>query len=517
MTVSFPRSESTLLADDQSAVNEPQKVLFVGQKVAAGTAIAGELIEKIGNSAEEDGLFGANSMLANLIRVAKRKNKATQFDAIALDDAGGAVSAAGIITFTGAPTETGTIIVNILDNTFNNTFKLDVLTTDTPTTLGDKLEAAINAVARLQVTAANVTGVVTLTADNGGTEGNFIPIDVVSAIAGLTVAVAAFTGGLTDPVLTGLFDVIEDIRYQTVVWPTGYDRAFVRDFLDLRFPTAVNFVLDGVAIQALAQTKTSAVVTANALNSQSLGLIINPPVARTLEKSFMIKVHPSELAALFGAVRAIRLTAGVNISEYTLGARGNLDRIGGVAIASLPYANTPFTGLPVIKSEDKLSLDDIDELRAAGVTTMTNNRAKTVILSDQAVTTYKTNALGDPDITFTFMNYVDTSVAIREFFLNSLTVENSKTRLTEGAVVAGRSMVNEAAVSAQLDNIYITLAGADFVLTAAGAEQLKAFRESKTITLDQAQGLVNIQMRVVIVTQFRKFVDFIKIAFNAEG
>jgi len=79
-----PKTTVNIVPSSEETQNTGQKILFVGQKVAAGTATAGALVENIANGGAEAGLFGANSMLATLIRANKERNQQVQVDAIAL-------------------------------------------------------------------------------------------------------------------------------------------------------------------------------------------------------------------------------------------------------------------------------------------------------------------------------------------------------------------------------------------------------------------------------------------------
>ena len=49
-----------------------------------------------------------------------------------------------------------------------------------------------------------------------------------------------------------------------------------------------------------------------------------------------------------------------------------------------------------------------------------NNPANTVLISNEAVTTYKTDTLGNPDVTFKYVNFVDTLSIVREYVFNNL-------------------------------------------------------------------------------------------------
>jgi phage tail sheath gpL-like len=228
--------------------NAEQRVLFVGQKVAAGSAVAGALVENILNDNSEDTLFGQNSVLAGMIRAAKALNKTTRMDAIALDDNGSGVAAIGTIALTGPATEAGTLVVRV-GSELKHEYSIAVAAADTATVIGGAIAAAITADLDAPFSAANVTGTVTITADNKGTLGNQIGIEVVNDIAGLSAVITAMASGATDPTLTTVFDVVGTKRYQTIVWPYASATTVLRSFLDARFNDDSR-VLDGVGITA---------------------------------------------------------------------------------------------------------------------------------------------------------------------------------------------------------------------------------------------------------------------------
>ena len=130
------------------------------------------------------------------------------------------------------------------------------------------------------------------------------------------------------------------------------------------------------------------------------------------------------------------------------------------------------------------------------------------------MTTFKTDSGGNPDPTFQFLNYVDTSSNIREYFVNNYRSRFAQTRLTEGAVSRGRDMANSTVIRAFTERLYQDLAGADFVLVQDGEDAFVFFKDNLVITLDLSLGKVTITMLTPIVTQLRVIVATIKIAFS---
>ncbi len=215
------------------------------------------------------------------------------------------------------------------------------------------------------------------------------------------------------------------------------------------------------------------------------------------------------------SIRALRLTEDANISRFVISRDGSLDRFGGMEIASLPYFNTPVPELPLQDIEDGFSKDEIDDLKAAGVAVIGNNRANTGVILGEAVTTYKTDAASNEDITFKFLNYVDTSSAIREYYFNNYKARFSQHRLTEGSLIRGRAMANAASIEAFSTQLYQELANR--VLVQDGEPYLQFYKENLVVELDLSTGTASVQMRTPIVTQLRAILGTIQIEFSAEG
>jgi phage tail sheath gpL-like len=400
---------------------EDQKVLFVGQKTAAGTAVSGGFISDISNSPINgmtawDYYFGEDSLLAAAIRAAKKLNKITRFDAIGLDDAGTATAAVGSISLTGTASSASKITV-VIGSAVNNVYEVDIAKDDTETTIAPKIETEINNDDRAFVSASEAFGVITLTAINKGEEGNKITIRVKGQQPGITVTVAAMTGGTVNPVTSSVFDVVGSIRYQTIVWQSTFPLGDVQTFLDDRFNSDIR-ILDGIAIVSITDTLAllKSTVSDSDRNSQSLAIHCNRKVNYSEFKGSALEEMDFVIAAQFAAIRALRMTDGAPISQFVDATQGSADAFGGIAIASLPYFNTPFNDLPVIVHRDQWTDDERKELNDAGGFVLGNNLANNKIIADRVVTTYLTNSVGDPDITFKYMNYVDTSSTVRWYF-----------------------------------------------------------------------------------------------------
>ncbi len=512
MTISLPKVTFNIIPGQEEISNAPQKVLIIGQKTTAGSAASGELKQNIQNNSEETTFFGEDSMLAAMIRGFKLLNNVTRIDAIGLDDDGSAVDATGTIAFTGTATESGTLEV-LIGSERNQTFELAITSGDSATDIGALLETLVAADAKSPVDAANVTGTVTLTAINGGTVGNNIGLRVKGAVAGISAAVTGMASGATDPVLTSLFDVIGNERYQTMVAPFEYGTAFFTDFLDPRFnPT--NNVLDGVGIMTSTDTLSNLLTTGDAENSQSLVIPGNRLVDKTGYRGSASFELDHVFSSYFAAIRSKRLTAGANVSDLVISNVGSVNAFGGSQNASLPYFNTIVSPLGLIDIEEEWTPQELDQLKAAGISAFDNNIARLNVILGEAMTTRKKDSAGNDELTFRFLNSVDTSSVIREFYFNNNRARFAQSVLTDGDIVPNANIANESVIRAFEIGLYDSVAG---LLAQSGEDALNFFKDNLSIVLDIANGLVTINMRVAIVGQLREIAGNIQIEFSTNS
>jgi phage tail sheath gpL-like len=516
----MPITNIAITSAPQAAQNQDQKILFLGQMTSAGTAQPGILIEDLDNVGSFNTLFGANSHLANMIRAAKSINSITQMDVIPFNDADEAVAATSTLTFTGTATADGVLTIN-LGSSFYHQVSVAISSGNTATQAAAAAVAAINADAQAMVTASNLAGVVTITAVNAGTLGNEIGLQVIGAVAGISYTITIMSGGATDPVLTDAFDQIANIRYQTVVYPSTWDLSTIQAFMDPRF-NAVNKILDGEVIIVRTDTYANLVTLGEGLNDKNINITANALVNPEIYPQYPAYFGPSKFeyndvfAAEIAAIRGLRLTAGAPISNFVV-APSNLDSIGGPAIASLPYFNTPMQFIPISTAGTGFTDDEITGLLAAGISVVGDNPPLTQSIMGQMVTTYKTDAAGNDDVTFKFLEYLDTESNVREFYFNNLKSNYSQCRLTEGDLIPGRNMANAESIAAYCVGLFTTLSGEDYVLTQAGQQALSFYKNNLQVSLDLSIGLVTIYMVVPIVTQLRQINATMQIAFSTNG
>lgn len=515
-TIRQPEVTAQIIADSVSPGVTEEKLLVVGTMIS-GTATAGDLQTNIGIAGEEDALFGAQSPIAAVLRRTRLVNKATRIDAIGLETAGGGAAAAGNITFTGTATAAGTITVYVGSKRFN-VYTIAVAIGDTATVVGDALVTAMTADANAVATAVNTTGSVALTAATTGVVGNDYGIRFEGSAVGITVATTAFSGGSGIPVLTTALDVVGSDRYQGIVWEYTSDISTVRDFLDARFNTSNN-VLDGRAFMSISDTYANHLVTLAAQNSHEVCILTDRLISKTNHKGASLLDLASVKAGEFAAIRALRRTEDAALGQFVI-ARNAGDSFGGIHTNSKPYFNTPFVYLDVPDGADSFTDQEIEDLLAAGGFVAGPNMARTGVITGEVVTTYKTNAAGSPDPTFTFLNYVDTATAAREFIANNTRARYAQYRASSGALQPDIDNANEASVKAFVIEQYADLGDEGLVNIGVGTingvatDFDQAFRDSLTVVLNPVTGRFSINCKLFIVTQFRAALFGLVIAFE---
>lgn len=198
------------------------KALIIAQRLSTGTVAEGVPV-RISSVGVAQQAFGRSSMIAAMCEAFLAQAPYVELWAVALDDDGDGVAAAGTITFTGPATAAGTLNLYVA----GKRVKVGVASGDTADDLATATAAAINADASLPITAA-VDGVTTsqvnTTSRHKGEVGNGIDVranyyqgDKLPAGVGITIVCP--TDGTTNPDLATAIAAIGDEQYLTICTP----------------------------------------------------------------------------------------------------------------------------------------------------------------------------------------------------------------------------------------------------------------------------------------------------------
>ncbi|PWG62859.1 phage tail sheath subtilisin-like domain-containing protein [Spiribacter halobius] len=197
------------------------KLLVFGQRLAAGERAALEL-DRVTSAEQAERLYGRGSMLAEMLRATLSAAPYLETWAIALDDDGTAVKAAGDITVAGTANTSGTLALYIA----GYRVRVGVAAADTASTIAQAIVDEINADTRLPVTAAvngTVPEQVDLTARWAGETGNDIDVRLSArgedGVSGVTFTITDMAGGSANPDLGTAIPVMGDEWWNWIACP----------------------------------------------------------------------------------------------------------------------------------------------------------------------------------------------------------------------------------------------------------------------------------------------------------
>lgn len=355
--------------DNSKAINglvsTPQKILVIGQRLAAGNVLA-NVPTRIYSGDQARLNFGNGSMLAAMCFAARNANPSTEMWAVALDDNGAGVAATGTITLTGAPTANGTLYVYL----GGVRIAVAVLVGQSLTTIAGNVVAAINNVISLQATAANAAGVITITYRHKGVVGNSFDIRLnygfnETTPAGLAAAIVAMASGTTNPDVSTAIAAVASLWAQT--WINPYN-----DTTNVGLLEAEMSARFGPTVQMEGQLFSASSGTVGTLTA--LGTARNSP-HHTILGIGQSPSLPYVAAAVVGAVDAAEPDP------------------------ARPRQTLALPGLLAPTQQANFSRTERDTLLQSGISTFIVDDGGNVLI-ERLVTTYKTNALGFTDYSY---------------------------------------------------------------------------------------------------------------------
>lgn len=398
-----------------SLVAQPRRMLYIGNKLAAGLAPANTL-QRINNPAEAALLFGRGSVLHEMLRGAREVNKESDMWAIALDDLAGGTQATKTLTLTGPATASGTMYLRIN----GELIPVGVTVNDTATQVATATVAAVNAYLDAPVTAAAAAGVVTFTARHKGIFGNDIDVRVnyqrdEALPAGLTAVVATGVTATGNPDVATALAAISNEKYYSITVPysdiTNLDK--LKTELTARFGGMD--MRTGHLFAGYAGTHSGLTTFGAARNNVH-------------ETVYGVKKPPQ------GAYNwAARMAA---VTEFN----GAID-------PARPFKSLAVPGLLAPQEADRFTRQERELLLKDGISTFTVDDDGTVRI-EQVITTYQTNPQGIEDVSYLMLNTKWTVDFMRFSFQAAVALDYPRhkladdgTNFAEGQAVATPLMI----------------------------------------------------------------------------
>ncbi len=478
---------------NEGAQLSKQRVLIIAE--GGGTAPEKQIV--VNPSLNRlDGLLGATSMATKAFRKFRKYNDRVEVDVLPLANPEGGGTAKATIILNGVATESKDIFFRIGDDEF--TVKVSVANEDSDTAIAAKIVKAIND-AGLPFNAAlaggNTKEVEVNCLVNGTVNHELVVLNTV--IDGVEISSSVFNGGSGSFDSDDIFDNI-NARYQTIVFDAAIQTEAMINFLEERYNTE-NEVLDGIGVTMIQGNQEDAASTLDSLNNKIIVIFPNLDEMKW-------NCIPILFAAEFAAKRSLRLTEGAVLNDLTI---DPAEAYGGVEKSSLPYHNTPMS---YSEPKSSISLGAINTLIDKGGSFMVWNGDRAVL--KEVVTTYKRNPAGQTDLTFRYLNAVDSASAIREYYFVNSKTRFAQTRATAGDLIPGAAVTNALSVKAALKTWYLHLV--DMLLVQGGTESLSWFESNLTVKLNSVNGVYSITIRVPIMSQFRAMQGVISINYNIE-
>jgi phage tail sheath gpL-like len=352
-------------------IAQARRILFIGNKLAAGTAAAATL-HRINNPAEAATLFGRGSVLHEMLRGARQVNKETDMWAVGLDDLLAGVKATQAVTITGPATGAGVLALRLNGELVS----VGVSSGDTATDVAANIATAVNAFLDGPMTATSALGVVTLTARHKGVFGNDIDVRVNFQAdevlpAGITVAIAAGVTGAGNPDVADALAAILNEKYYTII--TCYSD--ITNIDKIKVELAARFggmdMRTGHLFMGKAGTHSDLTSFGSARNN----------------------VHESPL----GVKRPPQ-------GAYNWAARmAAVIEFNGAIDPALPFRTLEVPGLLAPAEEDRFTRPERELLLRDGISTFDVAQDGTVLI-ETVVTSYQTNPQGIDDVSYLMLN-----------------------------------------------------------------------------------------------------------------
>jgi len=449
------------------------KRLIIGQRFAAGT-VAANIPTRITSAANAEKFFGRGSQIATMLALVMAIDPWTETWAIALDDNAAGAVATGTIALSGSATKAGTLNVYI----GGNKVQAGVGSTDSATVVGATLAAAINADTSLPVTAASVTGTVTLTARHKGECGNDIDIQLnyysEETPAGLGAVITAMSGGTSNPAISTAIAAMASEWYRWIAMPYTDTANIValETELDARYGPMQQ--MGGRAFAAIAGTHSAALSWGNARNSAHVSVL-------GTQKS---PTQPCEAAAIYCA----RASQSLAIDP------------------ARPLQTLHLTGMLAPSVVDRWS--DIERNLALfdGISTYKVGPDGTVHI-EAAITQYQVNDAGVDDIAYLYVNTPET-LELHRYNLRSeigLRYPRHKLAMDSQPVTPGQAIARPKDIAATMRAVY------EREIAAGLMEDFAGYAATLFVEIDANNpNRVNVVDQPNLVNQLRVFANLVQ-------
>lgn len=483
---------------------------LAGGAASTATATAGLNTSLPYTTSDIDNAFGSNSHLAQMGRAFRRINNVSKLDAIALADNASGVCAYATMALSGTALRAGTLTFDFVSS-YDYSYVVQVNVGDTATTILTNLMSLVSVdYEQPFIYVSDTIGTLYLEACNAGSHANDWLMRVKGAVAGIGVTLTSWANGATNPSLTTVFSPIANIRYQGVVWPGQYPITTLGNYLTPLLNVS-NRIMDGRGFTYHNVALSTALTDAQSVNTGQVVILNNVPTSNAAYVGPHIPEAPDVIAAQFAAVRALRFEPNASLSQVISTNAAN-DQFGGMALASLPYFNTPFPYLGLPYSGTGYNQSSQNAAENGGVTVIGVNDAQTGVIAGVVVTTWLTDTAGNPDTTWKYLEWIDTHSMVREYITNNIRQRFEQSRMTTGDVIPGRDMMNAALLTGAILGLCQDLQNACLIV--AGQASRQFLQNNLTVTLDPLNRTATVNLLYLQCSQLETIQGSVSFTFQ---
>lgn len=485
MTISFAQIPVTIRTPGQyvefdnslankGLVRDMVRVLLLGQPLPTGTA-APLVPVRVLSADHAVSLFGRGSMLAGMAAAFKKGNEDSDLWAVPVADNAAGQAAVGTVTMGGSAVAAGTLLLYVGGIKVQTAVAVGA----SATTVAGDLADAVNALPDLPVTASATGAVVTITARHKGEACNSLDMrttywqgDIVPA--GITVTIAAMSGGSGNPDVSDALAALGDVQYHHVITPWTDTANLAALEAEMGDRWSATRQIEGQAWAALAGTHATLSTIGSARNSEVLS-IIGAQGSPT---------PPWLWASAYGAVAAYQL--GIDPAR--------------------PLQTLKLPGLLAPAEPDRFTRAERNLLLYDGVSTFLVAVDGSVSI-ERAITTYQVNSYGLPDPSYLDVETLATLSVLRSTLRARISQKFPRHKLADDGTRfgTGQAIVTPSIIRAEL----IALARA--WEERGWVEQVDAFKELLVVERNADDPTrVDVVLPPDLVNQLRVFAALVQ-------
>lgn len=417
-------------------------------------------------------LFGAKSVANDMVRVYRLGDSYREMWVLPVADPVAGVAAAGELTVNTPATASGTLFVAVADRTYQILVTNSMAVAD----IAAAIAAAVNADSTAIVTATSAAAVVTLTATHKGLIGNDIEIGLspLGAAGGqpipadFTATLTAFSGGTGTPDLTAALAALGDMPFDFIGTAFTYAASVA---------TLAAFQAQRWAWDQMNYGGVFGAVRASVANLEVFGDTLNSAHLSLLGYSDSLST-PWQWAAAYTAAAAVSVSAD----------------------CGLPLQTLALAGIVAPPVQSRFNLSDRNTLLQNGISTFTVDAGGTVRL-ETTITTYKTDAYGDPDDEFLYVERLYLAAYQLRFLRGKSQTTYGRVKLADDGTVfrAGAAIVTPSVIRASLVAWYRDMVSDGY------AQDADAFAASLVVQRNaQNRCRIDAQLPLIPIDQLRQ-------------